>query len=86
MQLRRHHWHESNLQKAVSAAVQRAGIAKPASCHSLRHSFATHLLEEGKDIRTIQELLGHSDVSTTMIYTHVSNLGASGIRSPLDRL
>ncbi len=86
MQLRRHHWHESNLQKAVSSAVQAAGIGKAASCHSLRHSFATHLLEEGKDIRTIQELLGHADVSTTMIYTHVSNLGASGVRSPLDRL
>ena len=81
-QLRRHHWHESNVQKAVA----KSGIAKFASCHSLRHSFATHLLEEGKDIRTIQELLGHADVSTTMIYTHVIHLGPSGVRSPLDRL
>lgn len=86
VQLRRHHIHENSVQKMVAAAVQRAKLNKPASCHALRHSFATHLLEEGQDIRTIQELLGHSDVSTTMIYTHVSTLGATGVRSPLDRL
>lgn len=85
-QLRRHHVHETSVQKAIAAAVKRAGITKHATSHSLRHSFATHLLEDGKDIRTIQELLGHADVSTTMIYTHVSSVGATGIRSPLDRL
>lgn len=81
---RRHHLHESVVQKAVRAAVSRAGISKRASCHTLRHSFATHLLEAGYDIRTIQELLGHRDVSTTMIYTHVLNRGGRGVKSPLD--
>lgn len=82
--IRRHHVHEKSMQRAMKRAVHRAGILVPASCHTLRHSFATHLLEGGYDIRTIQELLGHKDVTTTMIYTHVLNRGGRGVRSPLD--
>jgi integron integrase len=83
--IRRHHADESNLQKEVRRAAREAGILKPVGCHTFRHSFATHLLEAGHDIRTVQELLGHSDVKTTMIYTHVLNRGGLGVRSPLDQ-
>jgi integron integrase len=82
--IRRHHVYENCLIRGVKEAARAAGIVKHVSCHTLRHSFATHLLESGYDIRTVQELLGHSDVSTTMIYTHVLNKGGRGVRSPLD--
>ncbi len=82
----RHHSDESILQKAFKQAVDKAGVTKRASCHTLRHSFATHLIEAGHDIRTVQELLGHTDVRTTMIYTHVLNRGGHGVKSPIDNL
>ena len=84
--IRRHHLSEQSVQRAISGAAKRAGIHKPCSPHTLRHSFATHLLQAGYDIRTVQELLGHANVATTQIYTHVLNKGGRGVLSPLDQL
>lgn len=83
-EVRRHHLHVTAVQRAVTEAVRACGITKRATCHTFRHSFATHLIEDGYDIRTVQELLGHADVRTTMIYTHVLKRGGRGVRSPID--